>query len=243
MTAPIPYLRPSLKTRRTARPAYPTYFGANNWIFTTNGGFACLPQRPESRFLLVQKSPADKPVKLFTHGNAQAMTASAAGQKLFIMGVLSNELAEGIWQYDIPVDTLRCIVPCTDRPSALARHVEALPCSLKLSSNHIIKYYLYPPANYSRRQHKKYPLVIGDTVYQVADGEHQNRVHGPLWAEAVACSGAYVVIADRPDWFTGLNDWETNVIAVYQHLAQHPSLDTSLCLAGRPASNLAGWPG
>lgn len=205
--------------------AYPPYPGANNWILGTNGGFACLPPRSDSRFLLVQKSPSEKPLKLFTHGNIQGLAASADGRRLFFTGVVSNDYSESLWQYDIPTDTLRCLVPSTTRPSKYARHIEALPCTLKLSSNHIVKYYLYPPADFDRRQHRKYPLVIGDTVYSVSNGEHQNRAHGPLWAEAVACSGAYVVIIDRPGWYL-LDEWETNVMAVYQHLAQHPTIDT-----------------
>ena len=202
--------------------------GAISWLDPTNGKAAYLnPKsfRSSEQVLTLQSGSPAKSNTLFAHGAAEAFTASPDGRHFFIVGVVSNEPAAGIWQYDIFSGKLSCPVPCSDHPLPYARHVEALQCTLTLASGRRVGYFLYPPVNFNRKGHKKYPLVIGDTVYQVGDAENQGRVHGPLWAEAVACCDAYVVIVNRSGWFAGLNEWETNVTDVYQHLAKNPTID------------------
>ncbi|MEI8288536.1 MAG: hypothetical protein WCH99_03630 [Verrucomicrobiota bacterium] len=215
------------------------------WLNVTNGSCAYLSPKTikaVDRVLTLQSSAQAKPRRLFTHGIAESLTPSPDGRRLFIVGVVSNEPAEGIWEYDTAGETLRCVVSCSAHTSPHARHVEAVHNTLKLASGRKVNYYLYAPVNFNRHQHK-YPLVIGDTM--ALNPENQNRASGPLWAEALACCDAYVVIVDRASWFAGLDLWEENVMEVYKHLAQNPSIDQDrVYLFGasaetRPLSELA----
>ena len=208
--------------------ACPPTAGAISWLNASNGSCAYLCPKSANAIdhvLTLQSKSSSESSKLFSHGTADTFTPTTDGKHFFIVGVVSNEPAEGIWQYDITSENLQCVVPCSAHPSPYAHHVEALHDTLKLASGRKVDYFLYAPVNFNRQQHKKYPLVIGDTVYQIADAEHQGRVHGPLWAEALACCDAYVVIVDRASWFGGLDQWEENVTEVYKHLAHNPSID------------------
>ncbi len=225
--------------------ACPTAAGNLNWLNDTNG--SCVYLSPKSinavdRVLTLQSSSQAKPRRLFAHGTAKTFTISPDGRHFFFVGVVGNEPAEGIWEYDAAAVTPRCVVSCSAHASPYARHVEAVHGTLKLGSGRKVDYYLYAPVNFNRHQHK-YPLVIGDTV--ASNPEYQSRAYGPLWAEALACCDTYVVVVDRASWYVGLDQWEENVMEVYKHLAKNPSIDQDrVFLFGasaetRPLSELA----
>jgi len=205
---------------------------AISWVNATSNSYAyiCLKSTNSiSRILKLQIGLQAESSTLFTNGTVESLTTSSDGRRLFVVGIPSNDLAESIWQYeaDSPSKNLKCVVPCTDRPSPYARHVQALHDTLTLTNGRTVDYYLYPPVNLNLQQHKKYPLVIGDTMYQIPDSEHQYRLNGPLWAEAVACCDAYVMIVNRPTWKTGLNEWGENIMEAYKYLAVNQAIDTS----------------
>jgi hypothetical protein len=210
--------------------ACPADASAISWLNTGNCSYAYQSSKSVSdpdNVLTLQSGSPDESSRLFAGGFVKTFTSSPDGRHLFIVGVVSNEPAEGIWQYDVASKNLQCVVPGTPQLSPYARHVAARHGICKLASGHNMEYYLYPPVNFDRRQHKKYPLVIGSTLYLIPDGENQHQIHGPLWAEALACCDAYVVIVKRgPYWHSGLIEWETNVLQVYNHLAQDPTIDT-----------------
>jgi len=86
-------------------------------------------------------------------------------------------------------------------------------------------YYLYPPANFNPHGHKKYPLVIGNTLFVNGDPLYQERPHGPLWVQALANGGAFVVVVDRQIWSVGIEQWAENVMPMYRGIIQNPAVD------------------
>jgi len=199
------------------------------WIAGSNGACAYLssnPHRPDQNILMFQSDFGSDPVKLFGQGNVSSFTATPDGRQLLMVGTISNELAAGIWQYDLTAKTLHEVVPCTDQPSPLAQNVEPMHGVLNLAGRRL-DYFVYPPTDFNRHAHKKYPVIIGNTLYRTLDPVYQNRVQGPLWAPALARCGAYVVIVERAGgWFNGIDQWGENIMGVYQKLAQDPTIDT-----------------
>jgi len=194
------------------------------WANGSQSGCAYLtPRSPDHNTLTVHPALQPAPVSLFEHGTVETFTASSDGKKLFIVGVISNEPSAGIWQYDVSSGDLRNLVSYADHPSVYARRIEAFHGF----SAQWVDYYLYPPADFDRHKNKKYPLVIGDTLFNRTDPEYQNRFHGPLWAPMLANCGAFVVIVERDTWGGGIDQWENRLMNVYQQLAKNPLIDTN----------------
>jgi len=143
-----------------------------------------------------------------------------SGSQFLLTGMFSNEPAMGIWQYDNEARQLHPVVAGSDHPSVYAKALEPLNGTIAIPSGRKVNYTMFPPANFDR--HKKYPLVIGDTIFGVA----LNGDHGRLWVPNMATCGAFVVIVDRAGWFKGIEQWGENVLGVTQKLAQNPAIDT-----------------
>jgi len=191
------------------------------WINGSQVGYAYMNGKPDNNTVLVQADSRAKPVTLFAQGDAEGLTGSADGNKLFIVGVATNEPFAGIWEYNVTAETLRCIIPCTDHPSPYAKRSVCLTGSLQLPSGRKVNYRVYPPATFDRHQHKQYPLVIGDTGFFQYGRPYPGL---PNWAPAMTSCGAYFVIVLRSSWY-GVDQWGEDVTAVYQHLAQSPAID------------------
>ncbi len=163
---------------------------------------------------------------LFACRDLTAMLATPDGKRLTVTGAVSNEPSAGIWQYELSSQTLHCVVPYGDHPSPLARRVEAQHGTLALPSRRRLDYYLFRPPDCVRREHKKYPVLIGDTVFVEKEPLYQNRPRGPLWAQAIADCGAFVVIVNRATWWGGIEHWEEDVMGLREHLARSARIDT-----------------
>ncbi len=198
------------------------------WIAGSNGFCAYLssdPHHSERNFLMLKPDIDSEAVKFFEKGNISSFTVTSDGKQLLLVGTISNELAAGIWRYDLAVKTLHTVVPCTDQPSPYAKNVVPMHGVLNLPGR-TLDYFIYPPADFDRRAHKKYPLIIGNTLYRTLDPAYQNHMQGPLWVPALARCGAYVVIVERAEnWGNGIDQWADNVMGVYQKLTQDPTID------------------
>ena len=170
-----------------------------------------------------------KETRLFADGNVNQFAASADGKHLFAVGLVSNEISEGLWHYDLGKASLSCVVPGAGHPSPLVRQIEELHGSITVPDRRPqgrrLDYYLYQPANFNPHEHKKYPLVIGNTLFVNGDPLYQERPHGPLWVQALANGGAFVVVVDRQIWGVGMEHWPENVMAVYRGMMQNPAVD------------------
>jgi hypothetical protein len=129
----------------------------------------------------------------------------------------------GIWQYDVASEELRSVVSAFDLPSVYAKTIVPVRSTITLSNGRNVDCIIFPPAN--PNPHKKYPLLIGDTVIESRD----NGRLGTMWMAdlAQANCGAYVAIVNRKYWFIGVENWGNNVLGVYKTMAQNPRIDTS----------------
>jgi len=66
--------------------------------------------------------------------------------------------------------------------------------------------------------------VIGNTVF--VDSQYQQNPDGPLWAQALANCGAYVVIVDRRGWAgKEIGQWSLNIMDIYDYLTKDPTVN------------------
>jgi hypothetical protein len=152
------------------------------------------------------------------------LAAAPTGDGLFFVGSVGNEPGLGLWRYGVRDQSLTNLVCYSDLPSSRARRVEPVRCAAKDGAEHFLSYYLYRPMNFDWR--KKYPLLIGDTVF--GQFAYQHDFDGPSWAEAMANCGAYVVIVARKDWLPKDDqEWGRGVMAVYNKLKGDPTVDRS----------------
>jgi hypothetical protein len=148
---------------------------------------------------------------------------------LFAFGLASNELSQSLWHYDLAKALLSCVVPGVEHPSPYATQIEEMHGSYTVSDQRpqgrTLGYLLYPPANFNPHEHKKYPLVIGNTLFLNDDPRDKQRPHGHLWVQSLANGGAFVVVVERPIWTVGIDRWPDNVMGIYRLLVQNPAVD------------------
>lgn len=167
------------------------------------------------------------PIEPFSQGNIDAIAVSANGQCLFFVGDISNAPASSVWEYKSDSGEVRQVVPGLQYPSPYATRVNARKVTvITLDTGQRFNYYVCEPVGLNPHAHKKYPMVIGDTLYDTLDPAYENRVHGPYWAPMLANAGAYVVIVERPGgWMNEMDLWEDYVNRVYHKMLKNPAID------------------
>jgi hypothetical protein len=191
-------------------------FSSAVWI---NGGHGGGWVARQNNCLMVQRDPASAPVQIVPGANMDGITVSPDGRQLFFLGTTQDEPSAGIWQYDFASAQLKCVAPYGSQMSAYAKRENFSKASLPTASGQTVNYYILPPMNVDQHPHRKYPLVIGDTMFRTVLGSH-----GP-WIPAVAACDAYVVVVDRPGWLDGIENWNTNVMAVYSEVTKSLPID------------------
>jgi hypothetical protein len=141
------------------------------------------------------------------------------GEKLFFGGTISNEPSAEIGQIDLDSGQMRTAVSYADHPSTYAKAAQVYNVSIQLPSGHVVTLVVFPPANFN--PHKKYPLVLGDTMFVVALGGSHVR----CWVPTVSSCGAFVVFINRGDWWQGIDQWEPDIMGLYHCLANDPCID------------------
>lgn len=197
------------------------------WIGNTSNGVVYLsanPYKPRENYLTLQTDRLADPITLFDKGLAYNFSLTRDGKKLFATGMVSNEFAAGIWEFDLTTGKLKEILPYTDHPSPHATRVEPIHGSITIAGRKV-NYYVYQPPDFNRNAKKQYPLVLGNTYYVPMDPIYQNRVEGGLWGAALARCGAFVVIIERPvSWGFQIETWGENVWSVYLSLMQDQAI-------------------
>jgi len=181
------------------------WVGPNEFAYLGN-------QSGHKQIVLANGADATKS-RLCEHGEADWFTSAAAGGKLCFSGSVSNEPSRGIWQYDLATRQLQSLVAYSDQPFSEAKRVPPFRSYINWPG---VSCLIYPPPTVD--PHKKYPLVITDTV--TADA-----IHGPMFQSAIADCGAYVAIVERRWWTDSIEHWETNVLKLYQDLRLDPGID------------------
>ena len=182
------------------------------WVATNR--LAYLTTQSGHRRIVISDVTKTEPTCLFPHGNVDWFTADSLNGRLLFFGTVSNEPANGLWLYDLASRRLQSLVVYSDHPSEAAKKVMPFSVGLKPRVNCLV----YPPAKID--PHKKYPLVITDTLTY-------DPIHGPMFQSGLADCGAYVAIVERNSWYGGIEQWQTNVLELYQKLKQDPAIDAN----------------
>jgi hypothetical protein len=66
------------------------------------------------------------------------------------------------------------------------------------------------------RAGNKYPVILSQGVFR-----------GNAFAEIAANEDYFYVLADRPSWYVGMDDWKRDVLEAYQQLIKNPDVDAS----------------
>jgi hypothetical protein len=203
-------------------PAAKTYKQNPRWVGT--GQYAFISNiKGNSTITVADVSVAKKTqTYLFETGNASRFTVTPDGKQFFVTGIASNEPADGIWQYEVDSALSHDVAPNADSPSPLIKRSDPVH-GVATVNGRKLDYYLYRPAD-SSGHWKKHPLVIGNTV--LVDAQYQQNPDGPLWAQALANCGAYVVIVDRRNWAgKEVGQWGENVMDIYDDFATNHTVN------------------
>jgi hypothetical protein len=156
----------------------------------------------------------NKPLlQLWRNGNLDWFRMTPDQKQLFLFGTISNTLA-GLWRCDLASGVLRPVISVSDYPPAPA--VTASHNSLSVPGGQVTCT-IYRPANFDK--HKKYPLVIGDTMIT-------DPIYGEPFMTGMAACGAVVAVVERPWWPVGIEQWAQNVQVLYEKLENEPTVDT-----------------
>jgi hypothetical protein len=158
---------------------------------------------------------------VFLHADVGLATVAPETPKVFFVGMISNEPAHGLWQYDLASKRLSCVVPGAAVSSSWAHRIDPVATAIKTASGGRLKCEVYKPADFDSRQKGKYPLVIGDTFF----GSIVNGAHGRLWIPALVANGAYVVFVSRSSWSKDIEKWGDDVSALYDKMLENPEID------------------
>ena len=192
-------------------------------VYSINGGkgYAYLSSdtsdkdvRPSSpslnNTLYVVKEVGAPPVQVL--GSFGVFDYAVNKNKLFIEGMRTNEPC-GIWSYDVDSGDLTRIYSPLPSPQ-YARFATHRLCSTTNALGKTVNYHLWSPVEKSPR--KKYPLIVCQTYYR--------------WmpeAQAVANSGGYFAIAERPTFFSKESeDFSQDVLSVYRAVARSERIDS-----------------
>lgn len=194
------------------------WINGSQWAFTTK-------QTETSSSLMLADMETGETSRLLAGGNIGRFTSAAVGGRLVFTGTVSNEISDGVWQCEIASRALRSVVPCGESTASLATRIEELHGTLTLTNGRRLDYYVYPPAGFQQGDRKKYPLVLGNTLFVNGDPLYQGKTYGPLWVQALANGGAFVVVVDRRTWLGGIEQWSENILGIYQGVIQNPAVD------------------
>jgi hypothetical protein len=156
--------------------------------------FACFSGDLKHPELVLNDLSGREKDRLFEQADIKSFNVTPDQTKILFFGTVSNESSPGIWQYDLGSKVLRSVVSGSAHPSTYAHAVVPYRGSFKLPSGRTVNCTVYPPVPFDR--HKKYPLILGATVY--GEGIKTDGMRG--WPKALATCGAFVVNVDRADW-------------------------------------------
>ena len=156
-------------------------------------------------------------LQLWASGDFDWFKVSPDQNQVFLFGNISNTPVAGIWRNSFASDRWNEVISASDYPSTKIQPVTTSRHTL-FTVGGKVTYIAYQPANYNN--HKKHPLVLGDTIFD-------DPLYRELYRKTLAACGASVAIVERRNWNYQLDQWATNVLALYESLASDPSVDTS----------------
>jgi len=193
--------------------------GLSEAVWNSDGGWVAR----QNNNLMVQDGSDAAPAGILPGASIDGFAVTPEGHRLFIQGAIKDEVAPGMWQYDLASSNLTCVASYSDHPSAEAKHEHFNGATLRLPSGETIHYVVFPPDDASKYPHRKRPLVLGDTIVN----NDLRAARGRIWVPALNASGAYVVIVTRGSWWGGIEQWGHNVRALYDQAVKTLPIDKS----------------
>jgi dipeptidyl aminopeptidase/acylaminoacyl peptidase len=151
---------------------------------------------------------------VLVHEKLEWFKLTPDGKAVYFFGGGTNEPIAGIWRYTFASSNLEAVVSGTEHPSPYAKIIDSQDLTFQTPAGKTLKYTVFPPANFN--PHRKYPLILGQTVIWNRDNK----------ANLAAC-GAYVALVTRESWFKGIEDWQADTLALYDQMKTLPYIDTS----------------
>jgi hypothetical protein len=152
-------------------------------------------------------------VQLWGSGSFDWFRMTPDQKQLFLFGNLDNEPAPGIRRYDLAAGAWHPVISVWDYPTSHA--VTVVHETVGTPAGNVTRT-IYRPANFN--PHKKYPLVIGDTMIT-------DPIYGEPFMTGMAACGATVAVVERPWWTVGIERWAENVQGLYEQLKHDPTVD------------------
>ncbi len=155
-------------------------------------------------------------LQLWGNGSYDWFRVTPDQRHLFLFGNISNAPTAGVWRNDLASDAWHPAISVSDYPTIQAQAVVTSHNTLYVPGGQVT-YTLYQPANFDK--HKKYPLLMGDTTFD-------DPLYRESFQKSMAACGMRVAAVERPNWNAQLDQWATNVLALYRSLAGDPNVDT-----------------
>lgn len=189
------------------------------WINHGQGWAYIRPPGLDFSGLVLKTVLSDRQSLLFKEAYIQYVVSAPDGHHLFVVGNLYDRPGSAIWDYDIADSSQRCIVPAAPKPTPFLKHIRRTYVNIRISAHEHLNVEVFPPANYNRRSHQRFPVVI-TTIRYVRTDPYLTQ-----YGDAIANAGAYFVLIDHHWSAKSLNHWASRVFDVYQYLIQLPTVD------------------
>jgi hypothetical protein len=175
---------------------------------------------PEKPSVIVDANHGRPMVKIKATPGAEATTLvwdgmlqyyNLGGNSLFFTGNRSDGLP-GVWQFDLPSQTVRQISSARKTPFQNAKTSHATTGVFTNRDGRVMSYHLWPPV--TGGQGRKHPIVIGEGI----DDWQQ-------YPELAANSGWFYAQADLTGW--NISKFPDDVACLCNWLSQNPEVDTN----------------
>jgi hypothetical protein len=110
-------------------------------------------------------------------------------------------------------------VPASGQPLQYLKHVHGTYAKIRLPSRLTLNALVFPPVNYNRQKHGRYPVVITSIRYVAMDP------YLSQYAEAVANAGGYFVLIDHPWSPKSMGQWRFYMENICSNVVTWPMID------------------
>ena len=172
----------------------------------------------------IKTGTASAPIQVVWNGMVEYYRL--AGDHLYFTGNQADS-PPGIWEYNVKSKVFNCLDSSLKGRLKYTQLVVPTTGVCTSETGEQVNYHVWTPPHLTPG--KKYPLIIGQTHY--------------MWfnCQQVAANGGFFFAAgDRISWWNGLNNWSTDVMALYEQFAKNSNIDTNQVYVF--ATSAESWP-
>jgi predicted RNA-binding Zn-ribbon protein involved in translation (DUF1610 family) len=210
------------------RPLPERVFNAQ-WLSSIPKAYAYVSSQTNRTYLALRFPNSTGSTNLFEGGYVLSYSVGAGGTKVYAIASVGSE-PRGVWEYDIGVRNLRCVVPPTDHPFSKAMIIEPTRHHARGSDGGDVPYFQLRPQTMAVG--RKYPLVIGPAM----------QGHWSTESQVLANLGAIYCAPDR--WGLSSSDFMAesaeDMVAVLEEMLKNSAVDPAhVYLCGYSAGSVA----